>query len=31
MNLADVAFTNYWNERCCERYIWQGPRFTKLN
>lgn len=31
MNLADVTFTNYWNERCCERYVWQGSRYTKLN
>lgn len=31
INLASPAFTNYWNERCCERYLWQGSRYVRLD
>ncbi|MGB3849913.1 MAG: hypothetical protein WA958_08085 [Tunicatimonas sp.] len=31
VNLASIAFTNYLNERCCPRYIWEGPRYVRLN
>ena len=31
VNLSDLFFTNYWNERCCARYVWEGPRYVRMN
>ncbi len=31
VNLSNVFFTNYRNERCCARYIWEGPQYTRSN
>lgn len=31
VNLSDPFFTNYWNERCCARFVWEGPRYVRLN
>ena len=30
-NLSNPFFTNYQNERCCARYIWEGPRYLRRN
>ena len=31
VNLSDPFFTDYWNKRCCERYVWEGPRYVRMN
>ncbi len=31
VNLSNPFFTSYWNERCCPRYVWEGPRYVRMN
>ena len=30
VNTAVVPFTDYWNQKCCEKLVWKAPNYQKL-
>ena len=30
INTAEKPFTDYWNQKCCEKLVWKAPNYQKL-
>jgi hypothetical protein len=29
INTLEEPFTEYWNQKCCEKYVWKAPNYNK--
>lgn len=30
VDVTQVPYTNYWQDKCCEQYVWKAPKYTAL-
>ena len=30
INTTEAPFTDYWNQKCCEKLVWKAPNYQKL-
>ena len=30
INTTIAPFTDYWNDKCCEKFIWKAPSYNEL-
>lgn len=30
VDITQSLYTNYWKDKCCEKYVWKGPKYSAL-
>ena len=30
VDVFQAPYTNYWKDKCCEQYVWKGPKYSAL-
>ncbi|QHT70721.1 hypothetical protein GXP67_30765 [Rhodocytophaga rosea] len=30
VDISQPPFTSYWNDKCCEQYVWKAPKYKRF-